>query len=226
MVISSQCSLFGIIAAPYDCYKSIQMYAEKISNLMCIGNSLQPIDSISLLHHLQIRFRHLDACRQNTGYADDHIGSVCHRGDFALNAGELAFDNRNLLADGERFGIQANSVRVQVHHEHEVLHLLVRDYQHGMGVQIFHIEDLDAINIVYVTGRLLGGMDKDQPAEHRNHTAFPTIFQLCDYRMSRKIALHLHPLLRTQLFDALLYCKFLLTQGAGCKPILLCVNHL
>lgn len=99
-------------------------------------------------------------------------------GDFTFNAAKLPFDNCNLFANGKRFIVKTNTFGIQIHDEHEILHLFIGNNQHGMSGKILHIKNLDTINIMYVTSRLFGGMNKNQSTGNRNHVTLPTVLQL------------------------------------------------
>ena len=131
-----------------------------------------------LLDYLQIRFGNLDTCGQDVLDTDNDIRPVGICGNLAFNTGEIALDNTHPVAYNKGGIVEADTVGIQVHHEHEIGHLFVRNHKHGTGEEVFHIEKTHAIDIGKVAGRLLGGTDKDQIADDRDFTALAAVLQL------------------------------------------------
>ena len=131
-----------------------------------------------LLDYLQIRFGNLDTCGQDVLDTDNDIRPVGICGNLAFNTGEIALDNTHPVAYNKGGIVEADTVGIQVHHEHEIGHLFVRNHKHGTGEEVFHIEKTHAIDIGKVAGRLLGGADKDQIADDRDFTALAAVLQL------------------------------------------------
>ena len=109
-----------------------------------------------LLDYLQIRFGNLDTCGQDVLDTDNDIRPVGICGNLAFNTGEIALDNTHPVAYNKGAIVEADTVGIQVHHEHEIGHLFVRNHKHGTGEEVFHIEKTHAIDIGKVAGRLLG----------------------------------------------------------------------
>ena len=168
-----------------------------------------------LLDYLQIRFGNLDTCGQDVLDTDNDIRPVGICGNLAFNAGEIALDNTHPVAYNKGAIVEADTVGIQVHHEHEIGHLFV-----------FHIEKTHAIDIGKVAGRLLGGTDKDQIADDRNFTALAAVLQLGNHNTGGKVIIDIQMLLRLQPGKGFAYGKLLLVTSAGSKPIFLCFRHL
>ena len=179
-----------------------------------------------LLDYLQIRFGNLDTCGQDVLDTDNDIRPVGICGNLAFNAGEIALDNTHPVAYNKGAIVEADTVGIQVHHEHEIGHLFVRNHKHGTGEEVFHIEKTHAIDIGKVAGRLLGGADKDQIADDRDFTALAAVLQLRNHTTGGKVIIDIQMLLRLQPGKGFAYGKLLLVTSAGSKPIFLCFRHL
>ena len=164
-----------------------------------------------LLDYLQIRFGNLDTCGQDVLDTDNDIRPVGICGNLAYNKGAI---------------VEADTVGIQVHHEHEIGHLFVRNHKHGTGEEVFHIEKTHAIDIGKVAGRLLGGTDKDQIADDRDFTALAAVLQLGNHNTGGKVIIDIQMLFRLQPGKGFAYGKLLLVTSAGSKPIFLCFRHL
>ena len=90
-----------------------------------------------LLDYLQIRFGNLDTCGQDVLDTDNDIRPVGICGNLAFNAGEIALDNTHPVAYNKGAIVEADTVGIQVHHEHEIGHLFVRNHKHGTGEEVF-----------------------------------------------------------------------------------------
>ena len=97
-----------------------------------------------LLDYLQIRFGNLDTCGQDVLDTDNDIRPVGICGNLAFNTGEIALDNTHPVAYNKGAIVEADTVGIQVHHEHEIGHLFVRNHKHGTGEEVFHIEKTHA----------------------------------------------------------------------------------
>lgn len=64
---------------------------------------------------------------------------------------------------------------------------LVDKYEAWMDGTMVHIKKGDIIDVGYIAGCLLGGMNKYQIADYRNFTAFTTILQLRNDKTRREI---------------------------------------
>ena len=166
-----------------------------------------------LLDYLQIRFGNLDTCGQDVLDTDNDIRPVGICGNLAFNTGEIALDNTHPVAYNKGAIVEADTVGIQVHHEHEIGHLFVRNHKHGTGEEVFHIEKTHAI-------------DKDQIADDRNFTALAAVLQLGNHNTGGKVIIDIQMLLRLQPGKGFAYGKLLLVTSAGSKPIFLCFRHL
>lgn len=115
---------------------------------------------------------------------------------------------------------------IQIHHEHKILHLLIRHHQHGMRGKVLHIKKGDIIDVGYIAGCLLGGMNKHQITDYWNFATLTAILQLRNDKTRGKIIVKVQMFFRFKSVQRFPDCEFLLVTGAGCKPIFLLFSHL
>lgn len=130
------------------------------------------------------------------------------------------------MPNSKNFAIKADTVRIQIHHEHKILHLLIRHHQHGMRGKVLHIKKGDIIDVGYIAGCLLGGMNKHQITDYWNFATLTAILQLRNDKTRGKIIIKVQMFFRFKSVQRFPDCEFLLVTGAGCKPIFLLFSHL